>query len=151
MRYRIKNEMDGFDFNDTYVEELKMEKDTFIAILNNVTILEKNSQNKDIRDMRTNGLVLTIQNAQLKKFAYEGYKLYNADGVFEKEVPDIPVEEDKYIEVLESLHEAKIGSIEKNNDIYDFIIEMEMDSYCISFEGTDDIEEWDRFLSIIPN
>lgn len=149
MKYKIHNEMDGFDFSDTYVEELKMEKDRFVAILNNVTILEKNSQNRDIRDMRTNGLVLTIKNAKLTKFAYEGYKLYNADGVFEKEVPDEPVPEEKYSEILESLHEAKIDSIEKKDGIYTFIIEMEMDSFCISFEGTDDFEEWDKFLSIM--
>ena len=47
---------------------------TFKICLDNVIIKADNSKNRDIRDMRTNGLILKLSDANIISFIREGFK-----------------------------------------------------------------------------
>ena len=63
-------------------------------------ILPENSCNRDIRKMRTNELVFSIENASIVTLIEEGYKIYNADGVLMSEDEDKVLDESSYKEVF---------------------------------------------------
>ena len=80
MSYKTVNEFEHFNFKESYIASLELSLSNFHAYLDHVTILPENSKNRDIREMRTNGLCLTIKDATITNFVEEGYKVYDADG-----------------------------------------------------------------------
>ena len=94
-------------------------------LLDNVKILEKNSCNRDVRVMRTNGLTFRIADPQIVAVIEEGYKIYNADGVLQQEVPDRAVEAEEYAKLCKDLEDAMIYKLEKKGDSYRISIDGE--------------------------
>lgn len=88
MKYNIKNELSGFDFSQAHIQDIEMTTDRFHLVLDQVMILPENSCNRDIRTMRTNGLLFTIENFAFQSLVEEGFTLYNANGQLTKTVPD---------------------------------------------------------------
>ena len=68
MSYRTENEFTHFKFSDVHVSDIMMSFGTFKICLDNVIIKSENSCNRDIRDMRTNGLVLKLEDADIISF-----------------------------------------------------------------------------------
>lgn len=148
MRFSTTNELENFLFEDSYVGELRFGAESFFMTIDNVKILEKNSCNHDVRTMRTNGLEFHIVAPRLQYVIEEGYKRYNADGVLQKEVPDIPVDPSEYANLCAELAGGEIYSIEKDGDLYRIVIQGEEQSYAIGVTGNGDTEDWDRFMNI---
>ncbi|MFZ2194667.1 MAG: hypothetical protein WAV36_04015, partial [Agathobacter rectalis] len=80
MKFRTENEFTHFKFSDVHVSDIMMSFGTFKICLDNVIIKADNSKNRDIRDMRTNGLILKLSDANIISFIREGFKTYDADG-----------------------------------------------------------------------
>ena len=74
MNYRTENEFTQFKFSDVHVSDIMMSFGTFKICLDNVIIKSDNSCNRDIRDMRTNGLILKLEDANIISFVREGFK-----------------------------------------------------------------------------
>lgn len=158
MRYTTTNELKNFGFQEAYISEIQKINGYFQFTLDNVAIYPDNSQNRDVREMRTNGLNLKVQDGYVGALVREGYKVYDADGNLLEQYEDCPVEPGQYNDVLKSFTDGEccIYSLEKipekasekNADIYRFALDAsDGNTYLLSIMGTRDIEEWDRFLN----
>ncbi len=147
MSYRTVNELDNFDFKDAYIDEMGLKAGIFNFYLENVKIFSTNSCNRDIRDMRTNDLVLKLYDASIIKFIKEGYKTYNADGVLISNQPDTIISVSDYNEVMKTLFGAVIYSIVHNENIYSICMDTEENTFELQIQADKNIEEWERFLS----
>lgn len=149
MGYRTENELNHFSFGEAYIDEMRVANGVMKLALENVMIHPENSCNRDIRMMRTNDLVMTIPDAKLISVIKEGYKTYNADGVFQTEYPDITIEENAWTDALKSFEGATIYSITKGEDSYTICIDTEEEgTFDVVVSGKEDIEEWERFLNL---
>ena len=153
MNFRTIDEFENFDFNEAHISGIEIKSGHVFLILDNVMIASKNSCNRDIREMRTNDLVLKLQDGKITSFVKEGVKIYNADGVFQREIPDEEIAVEKYKETFDMLFdkymlEATVKRDEAaGENVYEFEIEYEEFSYLLVVKAAHDTEEWDRFMN----
>lgn len=147
MGYRTVDEFDGFDFKDAHITLMERRNGHFIAVLDDVKILPSNSCNRDIREMRTNELVLKLNDAVVEEFILEGCKIYDADGVLQETREDTAVESSEYDKTLKEMEDRYIYEITKENDIYTIYIDGDEDSYMIKVKASHDTQEWEKFMS----
>lgn len=147
MGFFTENEVETFDFGEAHIGELRFGLGPFYMVLDNVKILEKNSCNRDVRTMRTNGLTFRIIDPRIVAVTEEGYRIYNADGVLQRELPDRKVEPEEYAELCEQLEDAVIYELKKDGNIYRISIDGEEHEYMLEVQGSGDSEEWERFMN----
>ena len=149
MKYTTTNEFEHFDFLEVHVNDIMFANGVFKIGLDDVKILPENSCNRDIRKMRTNGLILSLSDAEILSFVEEGYRIYDADGNLKKTEDDVAVDEQEYKTVFEYFTDAYAYNIEKKDDEYTFVIDGTNErTYTIIVQGSGDVEEWDKFLQI---
>lgn len=149
MNYRTENEFTHFKFSDVHVSDIMMSFGTFKICLDNVVIKSDNSCNRDIRDMRTNGLILKLEDSNIISFVREGFKTYDADGNLMSNTPDEEIEESEYIETFNNFLDGYAFLIEKENENYTFVFDgTDERSYTVIIAASKDICEWDRFMNI---
>ena len=147
MKYHTDNELQNFRFEGAYIAETCAVNGIFEMILDNVTILPQNSCNRDIREMRANGLKLKIREPLIEALIEEGYKVYDANGNLREKKEDIVIEPENWTVKLKELEGCEIYSIERRDDVYTVSIDTEDHTFMIKVSGSTDVEEWDRFLS----
>lgn len=148
MKFHTENEMETFDFKESYVEELRFGFGSFYMLLDNVKILSTNSCNRDVRTMRTNGLELRILEPQILEVIEEGCKIYSADGVLQREVADRTVEAEEYGALCEELSGAAVFDIKKEDGRCRILIDGEEHGYTFLVQGGGDTEDWNRFMNL---
>ncbi len=149
MKYTTTNEFDHFDFLEVHVNDIMFANGVFKIGLDDVKILPENSCNRDIRKMRTNGLILSLSDAEILSFVEEGYRIYDADGNLKKTEDDVPVDEQEYKTVFEYFTDAYAYNIEKKDDEYTFVIDGTNErTYSIIVKASGDAQEWDKFLNL---
>lgn len=147
MKYHTRDELIHFDFKEAVVGDTLVSQDRFHLILDNVTILPENSCNRDIRQMRCNEMMFTIENPRIRCLIQEGYKLYDANGNLTGTFEDVGIEKEAVFETIKGFLLGNIYDIAKREDRYIFYIDTEEHTYRMEVEGSHDIEEWERFLS----
>lgn len=150
MKYSTTNEWEHFGFEETYISEIQKINGYLQLTLDQVMIRPENSQNRDIREMRTNGLNFKIQDAEVKRLVEEGYQVYNADGKLMKQYEDQEIQPECYNEILKSFADGEscIYSLEKKENTYIFTIDASSGrTYVLYVSGTRDVEEWNRFFN----
>lgn len=148
MRFFTENEVETFDFREAHVREMRFGPGFFNMLLDNVKILENNSHNRDVRTMRTNGLLFRIMNPQIVAVTEEGCKIYNADGVLQQEVPDRQVEPEEYAKLCGQMEDAVVFELKKEDSCYRISAEAEEHAYILEVQGSSDSEEWERFMNM---
>ena len=148
MSFFTENEVEHFDFSEAHISELRFGLGPFYMLLDNVKILEANSCNRDVRTMRTNGLTFRITDPQVVAVTEEGYTLYNANGVLQREVPDRALDPQEYANLCKNLEDAVIYELKKEDDIYRISIDGEERAYTLEIRGSGDTEEWERFMNL---
>lgn len=149
MSYRTENEFTHFKFLDVHVSDIMMSFGTFKICLDNVIIKSENSCNRDIRDMRTNGLILKLEDADIISFVKEGFKTYDADGNLKSTTPDKEIEESDYIETFNNFLGGYAFLIEKENENYTFVFDgTDERTYTMIISASKDVCEWERFMNI---
>ena len=148
MGFFTENEAETFDFGEAHIAELRFGLGPFYMLLDNVKILEKNSCNRDVRTMRTNGLTFRIIDPQIVTVIEDGCKIYNANGVLQQEIPDRVVEPEEYAGVCEQLEDAVSYELKKEDDVYVISIDGEEHAYTLTVKGSGDSEEWERFMNL---
>lgn len=148
MGFFTENEWETFDFCEAHIAELRFGLGSFYMLLDNVKILEKNSCNRDVRTMRTNGLTLRISEPQIVAVIEEGCRIYNADGVLQQEIPDRVLEPEEYARVCEQLEDAVIDELRKEDDVYVITASGEEHAYTLQVKGDGDSEKWERFMNL---
>ena len=152
MKFRTVDEFENFDFNEAHISGMEIRSGHVFFMLDNVMISAQNSCNRDVRDMRTNELVLKLQDGKIVSFVKEGVKVYNADGVFQREIPDETVPAQKYQETFDKLLDKYMLEVTIKRDeasgenVYEFEIEYEEFSYLLVVKAAHDTEEWDKFM-----
>ena len=147
MGYRTVDELENFDLKDAHISNMEISSGHLFVTLDIVTIKSSNSCNRDIRDMRTNDLEFKLQDAQIEYMIKEGYKLYNADGVLQNEVPDEQIAPENYTAAMKELVECYVYEITKEQEGYLIDIDGEESTYKIKVKASHDVEEWEKFLS----
>ena len=151
MNFRTVDEFEKFNFDEAHISGIEIKSGHLY--LDNVMIAADNSCNRDIREMRTNDLVLKLQDGVVTSFVKEGVKVYNADGVFQREIPDEIIPVDKYQETFDLLAdkymlEATVKRDEiAGENVYEFEIEYEEFSYLLVVKANHDTQEWDSFMN----
>lgn len=147
-KYETTNEFEHFDFGQAVIGDIEVFKDTLRLCLDNVMIRPENSKNRDIRLMRTNGLILSFQEVVYERFAREGLKYYDANGKLLREEEDEVLDLFTFPNLRDFVAGAKLVVCEKDGD-----------RYAISFDGADEYpydliftaalnaQSWDRFMS----
>ncbi len=151
MKYRTINEWEHFEFSEAYISEIQKRNGCFQITLDNVTICPANSQNRDIRKMRTNGLLFQIQDGTVESLTEEGYQVYNADGKLLCQYEDRDIPPESWNELLKSFTdgECSLYQAEKTDHVYTMTIDASNDrTYVLRVRGTRDIEEWDKFFNL---
>lgn len=149
MKYKTTDEWKNFSFAEAYIGDIQATNGFFHMELDNVTILPENSCNRDIRKMRTNGLLLKLEDFAITSLIEEGYKVFDANGNPMKEVEDVVIAEKDYFSVMKELVEGVIYSLEKEENTYVFSIDAANErTYTLEVKASHDIEEWERFLNL---
>lgn len=149
MKYKTTDEWKNFSFAEAYIGDIQATNGFFHMELDNVTILPENSCNRDIRKMRTNGLLLKLEDFAITSLVEEGYKLFDANGNPLKEVEDVVIPEKDHFSVIKELVEGVIYSLEKEENTYVFSIDAANErTYTLEVKASHDIEEWERFLNL---
>ena len=147
-KYRTINEWNHFSFEEAVIGEIELKSGTLTFYLDNVKILDNNSANRDIRTMRCNEMSFAIDDARILTFVEEGYKMYDADGKQRTQVDDREIAIDDYISELGKLSGCVLNSITKEDNIYIISIDTEDHTYGMTVEGSRDVAQWERFLSV---
>ncbi len=150
MKYNTTNELDHFNFSEAYITAIQKRNGYIQLTLDNVTIMPDNSCNRDIREMRTNGLNLKILDGEVALLVQEGYKVYNPDGKLTGQYEDRQVEPEQYNDVLKMLSDGGscIYSLKQDDNMYMFAIDGgDERTYMLKIHGTRNMAEWDRFLN----
>ena len=99
--------------------------------------------------MRTNGLVLKLEDADIISFVKEGFKTYDADGNLKSTTPDEEIEESDYIETFNNFLDGYAFLIEKENQNYTFVFDgTDECTYTMIISASKDVCEWERFMNI---
>ena len=148
-KYNTVNELNHFIFKEAVVGDIQMMDGMFQIVLDNVKIQPENSKNRDIRTMRTNELLLKIEEAEITSVVKEGYRLLDADGKLKNTYEDEEVDRTGYKEVQESIVEGTVYELTLENGVYRFLIDGTDDrTYSLKVTGAGDYESWNRFLEI---
>jgi len=147
MGFRVTDELSHFGYEGAVITEIKYMLGNFYLDLANVIIKPENSVNRDIRDMRTNGYTLKINDATILTIVEEGYNVYNANGELSHRVEDEIIDPARWYEYMADMNECVIHSIEKEENVYTIELDTEDHTFEIKVRGESDEESWDRFLS----
>lgn len=148
MKYITRDELEHFLFAEAYIGDIEITSGLFHVELSNVTILPENSCNRDIREMRTNGLVLKLEEFAITSLVEEGYQVYDPDGKLIRAVEDVVIAQEQQFSVIKGFEEGSIYSLEKKENIYTFLIDAPNErTYMLKVSASHDREEWDRFLN----
>ncbi|MCR5793312.1 MAG: hypothetical protein K6G65_09100 [Lachnospiraceae bacterium] len=156
-KYKTTDKIETFDFSDSVISSVVKNLNTLTIYLDNVTILESNEHNREIWDMRSNGVCVEFQNADIDSVIIEGYKLYDANEQLTDIVEDTIVPVSDYNDVFEDLAEAPVFSLkgfkEENTNYFTYEINAdgEDNAYCINFHAAHNLVSWDRFLKKSDN
>lgn len=149
MKYKTTDEWQNFSFAEAYIGDIQATNGFFHMELDNVKILPENSCNRDIRKMRTNGLLLKLEDFAITSLVEEGYKVFDANGNPMKVVEDDVIAEQDYTSVLKELVEGVIYTLEKEEDTYIFSIDAVNErTYELKVKASHDVEEWERFFNL---
>ena len=148
-KYNTMNEFAHFDFSEAVIGDIQLAEGMFRAVIDNVKILPENSCNRDIRTMRTNELLLKLDDAKLVTLVEEGYREYDADGNLKNIYEDIVVNPDQYKQKEEVLVEGTIYELQLADGVYSFVIDGTDERTCtLKVAAGGDEESWNRFLEV---
>ena len=148
-KYNTMNEFAHFDFSEAVIGDIQLAEGMFRAVIDNVKILPENSCNRDIRTMRTNELLLKLDDAKLVTLVEEGYREYDADGNLKNTYEDIVVNPDQYKQKEEVLVEGTMYELQLADGVYSFVIDgTDERTYTLKVAAGGDEESWNRFLEV---
>ena len=92
-------------------------------------------------------MMFTIENPRILSLVEEGYKMFDADGNLKETCSDVTIEGEAVFETIKGFREGSIYDLKKEDSTYTFYIDAGDRTYLLRVEGTEDMEEWDRFLN----
>lgn len=173
MSFCSVNELPKFSFEDCVVAKAYLTGGQVRFSLEAVRVKPDNSQNTHYTESYADTADLDLKGAEIVSLVKEGWRMYNADGVLEDEVPDEPVPADLYRSVAERLAGAYLFSVKElpAGDVpgddagaarrtavlrFEIPSEVEFDtspteSYELTVSFTDSYLRWERYLNKVQS
>lgn len=153
MKFKSTDEIETIALRDAVIKEIEWIKGepswlTFYA--EGAVVKDDNSQNTFYTDKYADQMEIRFQNPVIEAVLLEGHKYYDADDKLIEEVPDKPVPEDAYEKTLKLFKDNYIfygGKPEPDKNCYQMIVDVDEDSYIISFYYDKVIAGWNHFLN----
>ena len=113
MSFCSVNELHKFSFEDCVVVKAYLTGGQVRFSLEAVRVKPDNSQNKNYTESYADTSELDLKKPSVLSLVKEGWRMYNADGVLEQEVPDETVPADAFSSVAERLTGAYLFSVKE--------------------------------------
>ena len=112
-------------------------------------VKDNNSQNEYYADKYADQMEIRFKNPVIEAVLLEGHKYYDANDNLVEEVPDQKLAEDEYEKIFGKFKENYIfygGKPEADKKCYQMIVDVDEDSYIVSFYDKV-IAGWNHFLN----
>ena len=112
-------------------------------------VKDNNSQNEYYTDKYADQMEIRFKNPVIEAVLLEGHKYYDANDNLVEEVPDQKLAEDEYEKIFGKFKENYIfygGKPEADKKCYQMIVDVDEDSYIVSFYYDKVIAGWNHFL-----
>ena len=125
-------------------------------------VREDNSANELYTDRYASDMQVRFTEPEIEALLLEGHKYYDANDVLQESVPDKPVDRADYEDVLKSF-EGKVvfysgqpkemlkSSENADRKCYQMIIDVDEESYVLSFYYDKVIAQWEHFMNKVMN
>lgn len=113
-------------------------------------VKDNNSQNEYYTDKYADQMEIRFKNPVIEAVLLEGHKYYDANDNLVEEVPDQKLAEDEYEKIFGKFKENYIfygGKPEADKKCYQMIVDVDEDSYIVSFFYDKVIAGWNHFLN----
>lgn len=113
-------------------------------------VKDNNSQNEYYTDKYADQMEIRFKNPVIEAVLLEGHKYYDANDNLVEEVPDQKLAEDEYEKIFGKFKENYIfygGKLEADKKCYQMIVDVDEDSYIVSFYYDKVIAGWNHFLN----
>lgn len=113
-------------------------------------VKDNNSQNEYYTDKYADQMEMRFKNPVIEAVLLEGHKYYDANDNLVEEVPDQKLAEDEYEKIFGKFKENYIfygGKPEADKKCYQMIVDVDEDSYIVSFYYDKVIAGWNHFLN----
>ncbi len=113
-------------------------------------VKDNNSQNEYYTDKYSDQMEIRFKNPVIEAVLLEGHKYYDANDNLVEEVPDQELAEDEYEKIFGKFKENYIfygGKPEADKKCYQMIVDVDEDSYIVSFYYDKVIAGWNHFLN----
>ena len=113
-------------------------------------VKDNNSQNEYYTDKYADQMEIRFKNPVIEAVLLEGHKYYDANDNLVEEVPDQKLSEDEYEKIFGKFKENYIfygGKPEADKKCYQMIVDVDEDSYIVSFYYDKVIAGWNHFLN----
>lgn len=113
-------------------------------------VKDNNSQNEHYTDKYADQMEIRFKNPVIEAVLLEGHKYYDANDNLVEEVPDQKLAEDEYEKIFGKFKENYIfygGKPEADKKCYQMIVDVDEDSYIVSFYYDKVIAGWNHFLN----
>lgn len=168
MKYKSIDELNSISLTDAQVKRFEMSEENNVLTLavEGAVVMAGNSQNEYYADKYTDLMQIRFLKPVMEGILLEGHKYYDANNNLIEQVPDIPIDSDEYQKIMKTFEEQYIfyGGIPKENVVqnyvnqnglkitgdmncYQMIIDVEEDSYVVSFYYEKAVAEWEHFLN----
>jgi hypothetical protein len=152
MTYKSIDEMETLALRDATIVKFEIsDSGNWLELeLTGVVVKDGNSQNEFYTDKYADNMTIRFKSPEFEAVLLEGHKYYDANDKLIESVPDKPVEKEKYKELFQSFKEQIVfygGRPDVNANCYQMIIDVDEESYVISFFYEKAIAEWHHFLN----
>lgn len=154
MKYKSVNELATISFRDALIQKFEYddnnEEPCLVLELTGAVVKDGNSQNDFYADKYTDIMQVKFQKVLLEKVLLEGHKYYDANDNLIEQIPDTEIESQEYQDLFKKFPNSYIfygGNSDGEKNLYQVIVDVNEDSYIISFRYERAVAYWDRFLN----
>lgn len=165
MKFKSTNEIETIQLRDAQIKEMKLagvgEVEEAASLkglrarwlelyVEGAVVKDNNSQNEYYTDKYADQMEIRFKNPVIEAVLLEGHKYYDANDNLVEEVPDQELAEDEYEKIFGKFKENYIfygGKPEADKKCYQMIVDVDEDSYIVSFYYDKVIAGWNHFLN----
>ena len=148
--YKSVDELEHFRFDDCQIDTFAVTENGVELMVEALIVRADNSQNTNYTESYAGTTKIRITDGKLIRCVRDGYKYYDANDNLVEEVPDQKLAEDEYEKIFGKFKENYIfygGKPEADKKCYQMIVDVDEDSYIVSFYYDKVIAGWNHFLN----
>ena len=158
MKYSSVDEIDTLSFRDaTIVRCVFSAKQGILELeLDGAVVRENNSANELYTDRYVSDMQVRFIETDVEAVLLEGHKYYDANDVLVETVPDTIIEKERYDDIVKSFEGRVIfyagtpkDKVDTASDrkCFQMIVDVEEDSYVMSFYYDKVVAQWEHFMN----